>query len=101
MAALYTRYSSSHVFGAENDSPDALRLYAEALLRKAYDEAPELLPKSEFKDWLDRLRGENGTLTCTAFLYHMQSQRLDAILRQPGSGLLHQVRDEMIPLPWR
>jgi hypothetical protein len=100
MAALYTRYSSAYVFGVEGESPDALRLYAEALLRKAHELDRGLIP--EFDDWMNRLRGESGAFTCTAVLYGMQSRHLDALLGQEaGSGPLHQVSDHMIPLAWR
>ncbi|MFM0610374.1 hypothetical protein PQR05_38545, partial [Paraburkholderia sediminicola] len=44
MGALYTNYSSSHVFGTEHDSPNALRFYAEGLLRKASELDGALLP---------------------------------------------------------
>jgi hypothetical protein len=99
MGALYTRYSSSHVFGRETESPNTLRLYAEALLRKAHELDPGLLPDDQLEDWVKRLRKDGGTLDCTAVLYGKQSRHLDAILGlEAGSGPLHQVRDEMIPL---
>jgi hypothetical protein len=100
MGALYTRYSSSHVFGTGLESPNALRGYAEALLRKAHELNPEVLPEDPFKDWVNRLKG--NAYDCTALLYHAQSNRLDALLGQePVSGPLHRVRDDMIPLAWR
>jgi hypothetical protein len=87
----------------EQESPDALRLYAEALLRKADELDADLLPHTEVVDWLKRLRGEDGAFTCTAYLYDLQSDCLKAILNQEtdGGGQLHQVRDEVIPPAWR
>jgi hypothetical protein len=102
MAALYTRSSSSHVFGVEENSPEALRFYAEALLRKAHELDPGLPPDTVFVDWVNRLKGTDDAFTCTAVLYYMQSQRLNAILsEETGDGPLHQVWNDMIPLEWR
>jgi hypothetical protein len=102
MAALYTNYSSSRIFGEELDSPNALRLYAEALLRKVHEQAPALLPSRELGEWADKLKGENGQFTCTAVLYGIQSGHLNGILRQEaGDGPLHEVWNDMIPVPWR
>ncbi|MFM0610138.1 hypothetical protein PQR05_37110 [Paraburkholderia sediminicola] len=102
MGALYTNYSSSHVFGTEHDSPNALRFYAEGLLRKASELDGALLPEGTCVDWVNRLRGEGQAFTCTAVLYNAQSEHLKTILKdEAGSGPLHQVRDEMIPLAWR
>jgi hypothetical protein len=102
MGALYTNYASSHVFGTEFDSPNALRYYAEALYRKVHEEDPGLLPDNQLVDWVNRLRGEGNAFTCTSVLYGMESRHLDAILsKETGSGPLHQVRDHMIPLDWR
>ena len=107
---LYTNYSSSLFFGTEDDSPNALREYVEALLRKVHEVAPELLraahedprqpPVDQLGDWLDRLNGK--AFDCTAVLYGMQSENLVNILKQEaGSGPLHQVWDAMIPSVWR
>jgi hypothetical protein len=102
MGVLYTNYASSHVFGTETESPNALRAYAEALLRKVHEEDPGLLPGNQLVDWVNRLRGEDNAFTCTSVLYGMESRHLGNILRRErGNGPLHQVRDEMIPLPWR
>jgi hypothetical protein len=102
MAALYTNYASSHVFGTEFESPNALRAYAEALLRKTHELDPGLLPNAQFGDWVNRLKGKDDAFTCTSVLYGKQSEHLNAILGQEeDSGPLHAVRDEMIPLEWR
>jgi hypothetical protein len=102
MAALYTNYSSSHIFGEEYDSPHALRAYTVALLRKVHEQAPDLLPSKELGEWADKLKGENGQFTCTAVLYGIESRHLNNILRQEaGDSPLHEVWNDMIPLAWR
>jgi hypothetical protein len=100
MAALYTRYSSSRVFGTEYESPNALRFYAEALLRKTHELAPGLLAHDRCVDWVPKLRGTGNAYT--SGLFTKQSRHLDAILRlEAGDVPLRRVRDEMIPLEWR
>jgi hypothetical protein len=66
MGALYTNYASSHVFGTELESPNALRAYAEALLRTAHEEDPGQLPDNKLVDWVNRVRGEDNAFTCTS-----------------------------------
>jgi hypothetical protein len=101
MAALYTNYSSSRIFGYEQESPNALRAYAEALLRKAEGLAPGLLD-NKLKDWVGKLRGKGRLFQCTAILYGIQSDRMAVLLGQEAAtGPLHQVRDAMIPVIWR
>ena len=100
MAALYTYYASSRVFGTEDDSPNALRTYAEALLRKVHELDPGLLPDNPFANWVNRLKGK--AFSCTSVLYGMQSTYLNTFLsQQAGNRPLHQVRDDVIPLAWR
>ena len=102
MSALYTNYASSNVFGKHDESPYALRLYAEGLLRKAHELDPGLVKDDTFADWTNRLRGEADAFTCTSILYGMESEHLELILReQPDNDTLLQIRDEVIPLTWR
>jgi hypothetical protein len=102
MAALYTNYASRRVFGTETESPNALRTYAEALLRKVHELAPGLLPDDKFEDWVSRLRKKGHAFDCTAVLYDMQSTHMaDLLGQEAGNGPLHQVRDDMIPRAWR
>jgi hypothetical protein len=102
MAALYTNCASRRVFGTETESPNALRTYAEALLRKVHELAPALLPDDKVKSWVSRLRKEGDAFDCTAVLYDLQSKHMANLLDQEaGNGPLHKVRDDMIPLAWR
>ncbi|MCD6025685.1 MAG: sopA 4 [Solimicrobium sp.] len=81
LATLFAKYSSSHFFGTESDSPTPLREYAAALLIKAYE-----LDSSIFKDnnntaeanfvvWITKMvggtiiaTGKIAEFTCTAVL---------------------------------
>lgn len=79
ISAIFVRLSSSYFFGAENDSPEALRVYGAALMIKAYELDPSVFgidsetQKATFTGWMKRLLGgkdENGnsSFTCTAVL---------------------------------
>jgi len=68
LAAVFTRYSSSAIFGTEHDSPQLLRNYAYALMDKAHSLDASLLAPEVFKDWESRLLGLNGAFTCSAVL---------------------------------
>lgn len=67
LATVFSKYSSSSVFGTENESPQVLRDYAYALMSKANDLNPEVTG-GNFNDWKDRLLGLNNAFTCTAVL---------------------------------
>ncbi|HDR2356297.1 TPA: pentapeptide repeat-containing protein [Enterobacter roggenkampii] len=74
LAALFTRYSSSAVFGTEYESPEIVRQYAYALMEQAYDLDRSLFIFEEadhFPDWENRLLGLNGAFSCTAVLTDM------------------------------
>jgi len=102
IAALYTNDASSHVFGTETESPNALRTCAAALRRKVHELDAGLLPGDQLADWVKRLKGQGDAFQCTSVLHNMQSTYLNGLLRQEaGNGQLHRVRDEMIPLEWR
>ncbi|EHF0525783.1 type III secretion system effector HECT-type E3 ubiquitin transferase [Salmonella enterica] len=67
LSTTFARYSSSAIFGTENDSPPVLRGYAEALMQKAWELSPEIFPSSEkFTDWSNRLHGLHGAFTCSS-----------------------------------
>ncbi|HGJ5891388.1 MAG TPA: hypothetical protein ACHBZA_08660 [Arsenophonus apicola] len=68
LSAVFTRYSSSAIFGTEWDSPTMLRYYAYALLEKAHKLDPSLIGQHTFNDWENRLLGKNGAFTCSALL---------------------------------
>lgn len=78
LAALFTRYSSSAVFGTEMESPEMLRQYAFALMKKAYDLDRSIFIFDEtdhFPDWENRLLGLDGAFSCTAILTELMIQR--------------------------
>ena len=67
LSAAFARYSSSAIFGTENDSPSVLRGYAEALMQKAWELSPEIFPSREqFTDWSNRFHGLRNAFTCTS-----------------------------------
>lgn len=67
LAAIFSKYSSSVVFGTEQESPQILRDYAYALMSKAHELDPEVT-RGHFDDWKNRLLGLNNAFTCTAVL---------------------------------
>lgn len=68
LSALFCRYSSSHFFGTETESPQILRNYAYALLEKSREFNPDVMSQHQFNDWSDKLLGRNNAFTCTALL---------------------------------
>ncbi|MDR5616752.1 pentapeptide repeat-containing protein [Arsenophonus sp.] len=68
LSAVFTRYSSSAIFGTEEHSPLMLRYYAYALMEKAHTIDPTLIGPDKFNDWKNRLLGTNKAFTCTAVL---------------------------------
>ncbi|HCL5345586.1 TPA: type III secretion system effector HECT-type E3 ubiquitin transferase, partial [Salmonella enterica] len=67
LSTAFARYSSSAIFGTENDSPTILRGYAEALMQKAYELSPAIFPSADkFTDWSNRFHGLHNAFTCTS-----------------------------------
>ncbi|WGL98747.1 pentapeptide repeat-containing protein [Arsenophonus sp. aPb] len=93
LSAVFTRYSSSAVFGTELDSPLMLRYYAYALMEKAHKLDPTLITENTFNDWKDRLLGCTNTFTCTALLYN---QMIDYAAEH-----CHDVLKKIQPSAWR
>jgi hypothetical protein len=101
LSALFTRYSSSHVFGMENDSPVALRSYAAALLNTATRCDAKLLSEANRRDWENRLLGNNRAFTCTAVLFDMMKQVLRELRdKAPPAHGLETVYADTMPLGW-
>ena len=71
LAALFTKYSSSAIFGTAAESPEALRHYAYALMAKAHGLDESLIDKGTLTDWTNRLLGLNKAFTCSAVLSGM------------------------------
>jgi hypothetical protein len=69
LAAMFSRYSSSSIFGQHDDSPIALRNYALALLNKANELDDTLIEVKILKDWREKFLGlKNDNSECTAVL---------------------------------
>ena len=73
LSAVFTRYSSSAIFGTEEHSPLMLRYYAYALMEKAHTIYPTLLGQDKFIDWKNRLLGTDKAFTCTAVLSNIMT----------------------------
>ncbi|HGJ5897361.1 pentapeptide repeat-containing protein [Arsenophonus apicola] len=93
LSAVFTRYSSSAIFGTELDSPLMLRYYAYALMEKAHKLDPTLITENIFNDWKDRLLGCTNTFTCSAALYN---QMIDYATEH-----CHDVLKKIQPPAWR
>jgi len=76
LAALFTKYSSSAIFGTETESPEALRQYAYALMAKAHGLDESLIDKGTLTDWTNRLLGLNEAFTCSAVLSNMMVEHI-------------------------
>ncbi len=70
LAVVFTTLSSMHIFGETSDSPVALRYYAAALLKNAYQLDPTVFgADNNYRDWINRLvLGKKKAFTCTAEL---------------------------------
>jgi hypothetical protein len=69
LAYLFVHYSSAKKFGTEYTSPVPLRIYASALLQKAYDLDKNCIiadtHNNSFTSWKDKLLGINQAFSCT------------------------------------
>lgn len=79
LAAVFAKYSSTHLFGRETDSPQALRAYAAALMVKAYELEPSLFANAtntaeeNFLGWTQAMLGGKDNsgraiFTCSAVI---------------------------------
>ncbi|HGJ5892595.1 MAG TPA: pentapeptide repeat-containing protein [Arsenophonus apicola] len=75
LSAVFTRYSSSTIFGTEHHSPLMLRYYAYALMEQAHKCDPTLIGQNLFNDWKARLLGTGDAFTCTALLSDVMIER--------------------------
>jgi hypothetical protein len=93
LSTVFTRYSSSTIFGTESDSPQMLRYYAYALMEKAHNLDHTLIGQDKFNDWKDRLLGTGNAFTCTALL----SDMMIAHAKEHCNGTLKKIQ----PSAWR
>jgi uncharacterized protein YjbI with pentapeptide repeats len=73
LAAVFTRYSASGVFGDEYESPEVLRRYAYALMGEAVNHNATVVNSETLQDWRNRLSGQQGAFTCSALLADMMA----------------------------
>ncbi|EHM2231900.1 type III secretion system effector HECT-type E3 ubiquitin transferase, partial [Salmonella bongori] len=93
LSTAFARYSSSAIFGTEDDSPPALRGYAEALMQKAWELSPAIFPSSEqLTEWSDRFHGLHGAFTCTSVV-------ADSMQRH-ARKYFPSVLSSILPLAW-
>uniref|UniRef100_UPI001C463865 type III secretion system effector HECT-type E3 ubiquitin transferase n=1 Tax=Salmonella enterica TaxID=28901 RepID=UPI001C463865 len=93
LSTAFARYSSSAIFGTENDSPTILRGYAEALMQKAWELSPEIFPSADkFTDWSNRFHGLHNAFTCTSVV----AGDMQRHARQHFPGVLSSI----LPLAW-
>lgn len=88
LAALFTRYSSSTIFGTEDDSPYALRCYAYALMNKAHTLDEDLIDNVTFTNWANRLLGLNGAFSCSAVVSKLMVEDIKKKFPKVLSGIM-------------
>src|SRR5471032_1824759 len=88
LAALFTKYSSSAVFGTEHESPQLLRQYAYALMAKAHSLDGSLVNAATFANWTNRLLGLNKAFTCSAVLSNLMVEHIRSRFPAVLSGIM-------------
>src|SRR5476651_401228 len=88
LAALFTKYSSSAVFGTEHESPQLLRQYAYALMEKAHGLDESLVDKGTLANWTNRLLGLNKAFTCSAVLSNLMVEHIRSRFPEVLSGIM-------------
>src|SRR5471030_2991575 len=88
LAALFTKYSSSAVFGTEHESPQLLRQYAYALMAKAHSLDGSLVDKGTLANWTNRLLGLNKAFTCSAVLSNLMVEHIRSRFPEVLSGIM-------------
>ncbi|WP_440866219.1 pentapeptide repeat-containing protein [Symbiopectobacterium purcellii] len=83
LSAIFSRYSSSEVFGTELDSPLALRYYSSAIMRKAHELSSVVFiggrdNVDQFVDWNNRLIARGDVFSCTSILSNMMIEHAQA-----------------------
>jgi hypothetical protein len=99
LATLFTRYSSSALFGEEIDSPQAVRAYAYALLQAAHKLDSTLVNIDTLKDWRARLSGQ--AFSCTAVLSNMMTGHIKDQVQAQSDSPLELMFLGLYPPAWR
>lgn len=69
LAAVFSKYSSSIIFGTESESPNSLRYFSCALMEQAHTLSPQVFKdEKQYKEWRDKLLGYNKEFNCTKVL---------------------------------
>lgn len=71
LSLIFTKFSSSAIFGTESDSPLMVRFYAYALMEKSYDLDPSIFEhenQNKFSDWRNSQLGLNDAFSCSDIL---------------------------------
>lgn len=100
LAMLMTRYSSQAVFGAESESPVALRHYALALLNKAMQINPNLMNAQCVQNYRDSLLQRNDAQGCTEQLFTQMFSDARGLINA-GNHELETVINAVVPSIWR
>lgn len=95
LASVFVKYSSSSVFGVENDSPQILRMYAYALLSKAGELTPSL-QNGNFDRWCNRLLGQGDV---SAFIFSCTSEIFSEMKNYGIKYFSNRFRN-IVPLHW-
>nr|8ST7_A Chain A, E3 ubiquitin-protein ligase SopA-like catalytic domain-containing protein [Verrucomicrobiota]8ST7_C Chain C, E3 ubiquitin-protein ligase SopA-like catalytic domain-containing protein [Verrucomicrobiota] len=99
ISALFCKYSSSGIFGTEENSPPELRRYACSLLSEVGDMRLEGVSQNEIVDYQNRLRGAKNAFTCTAVLFSTIQKKLQLLHKDQKN--LKKIYDQIIPLVWQ
>ena len=99
LSSIFTRYSSSALFGTETESPPAVRLYASALLNEARTLDPSLIDDATANDWQSRLLGIGRAFSCTEILSSMMNTYIKRQARTNSE--LEEMSLELYPAAWR
>lgn len=91
---IFTRYSSSYIFGTENLSPEPLRQYAIALFNAAKELDPSL-DRTFIEEMIRRLAGTREEFSCTA----VASNKMGEFCLQ--SPLLTPIYRTLYPYSWQ
>lgn len=92
LAIIFLKYTSSDVFGMGNKSPQVLRFYVYALMRKA-NELNERLMGYDFNDFASELLGGNRELTGTSNIF--------SLMYGYGEKYCAPIFNKMMPPHWK
>lgn len=103
LSTVFVKYSSSSSLGSEHESPFAVRRYAAALLTKAVQLYPDLIPIADANDYKNRLLGrrEQRERTVTFGCADTLVDNMMTYARRQGSEVMQAMFDHIFPQAWR